>query len=842
MKRFILVLLGAICIFSFSFAMIGMNAFADSSARGYGMSVADWNDPFGQAREQGDGIEIGADASLKLPLDSRYFKTDLKFTTVPTVDFWYVISLSHNASFDGWSALTSTPTQEAMIIWLKPSGSKMAVDLFSWTEIDGTMTKTDIAIGDNPVGIDMGADFSLEMKLVGSSYEITFSNGMESHTYTAQTNAGLAVLSQSDISNSYGETFLNVTCYASDGDTKYLKFSNLKTYVGLFEQNNWESSGITFGDKSITVINNAKYIKPISASSKYIKLHLNIDMIISNVDAWVALGFTKTSDYPQNSVEGLKLLMRNQGGKLFIQGTTGNIGQGIGKTYDNISALGDFVLEILEEEGDIKILVNRIDITEVSGLSELKFSDFIDANGKFYFSIGSYVAGTSANQLTLKMLSTDLRDKEMIYMVITGVPESGVVGKEITLPAATVVQVDGEEVSAVITVKDAQGQSVTVTDRKFTPAAKGTYTVTYTATDSKENTAVKEYSIIVSDYADSLLPESIKDINNYSAPWGGLSSMASGMRIFAHSYYKLPIKVVNDTVRVTIDILGLWDGNDTETAIDSWITIGFVKEPAISGPGSFTADGLYVRFNNRSGKLVTSIHGFSVLGEELVCVEDAFADKDALGEVVIELQKSGEDGIALLVNNKKCTKPGLSNIYYSDIVNDDGCLYLAFSAYDNDEADAKKSNLESRCFTLKAIDNEKTTVAVDTEKPVISVTGMPTTGKVNEKIVLPIASVTDNVDSGLSATITVKDPDNIAVSVVNRSFTPTKAGTYTVTFTAVDSAGNQADETFTITVTASKDVKKTGCKSSIAEEFGIGSLLAVLSVAVVVFIRKKHIN
>ena len=129
---------------------------------------------------------------------------------------------------------------------------------------------------------------------------------------------------------------------------------------------------------------------------------------------------------------------------------------------------------------------------------------------------------------------------------------------------------------------------------------------------------------------------------------------------------------------------------------------------------------------------------------------------------------------------------------------------------------------------------------MDTTPPVITVSGVPTEGTVGEKVILPPATVTDDLDSGLTEKISVKGPDGKSVAVVNNSFTPQEAGTYTIVYSASDSAGNKAqDQTFTIVVKAAAG---GGCGSSFAAEGAVLALVCVLGAAALVLtaFRKKN--
>lgn len=67
----------------------------------------------------------------------------------------------------------------------------------------------------------------------------------------------------------------------------------------------------------------------------------------------------------------------------------------------------------------------------------------------------------------------------------------------------------------------------------------------------------------------------------------------------------------------------------------------------------------------------------------------------------------------------------------------------------------------------------------------------------NSEVALPIATVTDDVDKNLTATVEVKNPNNEIVTPINNKITANIGGKYTLTYTARDSVKNKAIKTFT---------------------------------------------
>jgi hypothetical protein len=95
---------------------------------------------------------------------------------------------------------------------------------------------------------------------------------------------------------------------------------------------------------------------------------------------------------------------------------------------------------------------------------------------------------------------------------------------------------------------------------------------------------------------------------------------------------------------------------------------------------------------------------------------------------------------------------------------------------------------------------------IDDQAPVITVDGkVPTTGKVGQKIQLPMATVTDNMDEEVKLYVHMEDPTGCFIEVygqayVDNAFTPAIAGKYTIKYLVFDSSFNMTYQTYTITV------------------------------------------
>lgn len=100
-------------------------------------------------------------------------------------------------------------------------------------------------------------------------------------------------------------------------------------------------------------------------------------------------------------------------------------------------------------------------------------------------------------------------------------------------------------------------------------------------------------------------------------------------------------------------------------------------------------------------------------------------------------------------------------------------------------------------FSLRAAGGVATPDVRDISEPVID-TAFTASALKGVRYPMPEVRVSDNFDENISlSTVTVTDPDGTAVAVTDH-FVPEKAGTYTVTYVAVDEAGNSAEKSYKI--------------------------------------------
>jgi 3',5'-cyclic AMP phosphodiesterase CpdA len=95
----------------------------------------------------------------------------------------------------------------------------------------------------------------------------------------------------------------------------------------------------------------------------------------------------------------------------------------------------------------------------------------------------------------------------------------------------------------------------------------------------------------------------------------------------------------------------------------------------------------------------------------------------------------------------------------------------------------------------------------DTTAPVLSPVEIPATAELNEQLVLPAATASDDSGETPTVVVTATGPDGVDARLYENAegafpLTPEAPGTYVVTYAAMDSADNLAQQTYDITVDA----------------------------------------
>ena len=118
---------------------------------------------------------------------------------------------------------------------------------------------------------------------------------------------------------------------------------------------------------------------------------------------------------------------------------------------------------------------------------------------------------------------------------------------------------------------------------------------------------------------------------------------------------------------------------------------------------------------------------------------------------------------------------------------------------------------------------QKTTVlkVMDENVPYVSMSGMRLSYLVGETIALPTVEVTDNLDTGLTAALSVMQGDEVVIENVTEAFEIDTRGSYTLVATATDSAGNvgRAEADFVV-----RDLPAKGEVEDFADEYAAYSV------------------
>lgn len=118
---------------------------------------------------------------------------------------------------------------------------------------------------------------------------------------------------------------------------------------------------------------------------------------------------------------------------------------------------------------------------------------------------------------------------------------------------------------------------------------------------------------------------------------------------------------------------------------------------------------------------------------------------------------------------------------------------------------------------------QKTTVlkVMDENIPYVSMSGMRLSYLVGETIALPTVEVTDNLDTGLTAALSVMQGDEVVIENVTEAFEIDTRGSYTLVATATDSAGNvgRAEADFVV-----RDLPAKGEVEDFADEYAAYSV------------------
>lgn len=170
------------------------------------------------------------------------------------------------------------------------------------------------------------------------------------------------------------------------------------------------------------------------------------------------------------------------------------VGQEWRETAATFNMQGEVNYLEIQIEGDaLRVYLNKSSAatygTTFEGLSAV--------TEKAYYGLNAFNTSVEFGEIQM-MQERIFRETELPTIELsTSMPTSGTVGTEIKLPVATATTSTGTAVEVETAVTDPDGNEVTVSRNRFTPAKAGEYTVTLTATDVWGNTKTETYTITV---------------------------------------------------------------------------------------------------------------------------------------------------------------------------------------------------------------------------------------------------------------------------------------------------------------------------------------------------------
>lgn len=154
---------------------------------------------------------------------------------------------------------------------------------------------------------------------------------------------------------------------------------------------------------------------------------------------------------------------------------------------------------------------------------------------------------------------------------------------------------------------------------------------------------------------------------------------------------------------------------------------------------------------------------------------------------------------------------------------------LIYSLYDN--GSLTNSILETATLNV-----------VDTQKPTIETNGYDEEYFVGDTLTIAVATVVDNVDTNLVASVELYFGTE-SLSISENSYTFTKEGEYILIYKAIDASGNENTLSYDFTVlpkdTGGKATGCNGCSGTIIGGNLLGMGLFLLGTAGVLFIGKR---
>ena len=455
-------------------------------------------------------------------------------------------------------------------------------------------------------------------------------------------------------------------------------------------------------------------------------------------------------------------------------------------------------------------------------------------NGKFKVTdLGGYRIEFSAGGETFT-LTLVVRDTKAPVFSVKGTEGSVVLfGTEVEIPECTVSDESGSDLEVVVTVKDADGETVTVTDGKFTANKLGRYTVTYSATDASGNEGKKDFTLLCKNAVMLNAFESEDDLGtvvglNATKEVVSENTMnGNGIKI------TMPDKIDNPDlawIRICVPIKTAdggymsWEDLKEFESVQIYIYSSVANEFGLSLRVDPIEVGKNVLMFNMSEieafrKTASTQYSEDENGFYFnlryptpgsYYILDSFIGIYA-DDYVAPIRIKGEDGKTL--PEKTNADYGTEYEFPAAIATRDGRnIELTVKAYDSQNNEVTVENgrinvtdLNGYKIVYSAEDGgvraEETVIVEvnDTRIPIITVNER--NGALvmkGEKITVPSSSVRIITGEELTASVKITGPDGNEVVVTDGAFVASEVGEYKLVYTALSATGNSGEEEITL--------------------------------------------
>lgn len=385
---------------------------------------------------------------------------------------------------------------------------------------------------------------------------------------------------------------------------------------------------------------------------------------------------------------------------------------------------------------------------------------------------------------TVIVNETEVSDSKHVYVVVedhdkpvintSGLPTSIDTGIIFTIPEVTANDQSDGVVEVTYEVIDPYGDPVNLDNRQFFVNIAGEYTLRFSATDSDNNTTVKEVKLI--------------GVNQ--------TGQVVHLRVF------IPEELRGEGVRKAVRVsLGYVEDNfQLDLHAGDKLFYSFYSPHKIAGIGGFEGQfrNSWAHFSQRGFHDLTDQNGLSM--NPTTDLSDKFQNGWYYREISITQAMADDATIAhyVLVINTADAVGEYIDVYYKNIgiIRTNGNIEYLFDGtnavrpeyfgVDNNDPQGIYKSLTYKMF------------AEFDPVPSVNLNNLPGFIGINELYVIPKNIFTDYQDyKGLtSIAYHILDPNNQEVTVTNGSFTPTIIGVYTITATGIDSDNNVVTVTF----------------------------------------------